>query len=275
MRLIAQELGKRWGQQVVVENKPGAGATIGAEIVAKAPPDGYTLLLASQTNAISASLYKKLTLRCRSRTSRPSRSSAASRACWSCNPSLPVKTLPEFIAYVKARPGQVDYASSGNGSGQHLFMAMLASMTGMQMSHVPYKGSGQATDRSAGRTGDGIDPGHRRHGRAHQGGQAPPARGHGLDAIAAIAGRADRRRAGRPGLRSLRLDGPAGAEGHACSRSSTRSTATSRRCSRQPRSRRTWPRRASRSSGSTPAEFGAFFRPRSVGEGRQERGEGR
>ncbi|MFO1312295.1 MAG: tripartite tricarboxylate transporter substrate binding protein [Burkholderiales bacterium] len=144
MRLIAQELGKKWGQQVVVENKPGAGATIGAEMVAKAPADGYTLLLASQTNAISATLYPKLpfdaiedfaaiTLIGRE------------PGVLVVHPSLPVKTLPEFVAYVKARPNQVDYASSGNGSGQHLFMAMLASMTGMQLSHVPYKGSGQAT----------------------------------------------------------------------------------------------------------------------------------
>jgi tripartite-type tricarboxylate transporter receptor subunit TctC len=144
MRLIAQELGKRWGQQVVVENKPGAGATIGADMVAKAAPDGYTLLLASQTNAISATLYQKLPYDAIEDFA-PITLIGREPGVLVVNPSLPVKTLPEFIAYVKARPGQVDYASSGNGSGQHLFMAMLASMTGMQLSHVPYKGSGQAT----------------------------------------------------------------------------------------------------------------------------------
>ena len=144
MRMVAQELSKRWGQQVIVENKPGAGATIGAEIVAKAAPDGYTLLLASQTNAISATLYTKLPFDAIEDFA-PITLIGREPGVLVVNPALPVKTLPEFIAYVKARPGQVDYASSGNGSGQHLFMAMLASMTGMQLSHVPYKGSGQAT----------------------------------------------------------------------------------------------------------------------------------
>ena len=144
MRVIAQELCKRWGQQVIIENRPGAGATIGTDVVAKAAPDGYTLLLASQTNAISATLYRKLPFD-------PIEDFATisligrEPGVLVVNPALPVKTLQEFIAYAKARPGQVDYASSGNGSGQHLFMAMLASMTGMKMTHVPYSGSGQAT----------------------------------------------------------------------------------------------------------------------------------
>ena len=144
MRLIAQELSKKWGQQVVVENKPGAGATIGTEIVAKSAPDGYTLLLASQTNAISATLYTKLPFD-PIEDFAPITLIGREPGVLVVNPAMPVKTLPEFIAYVKARPGQVDYASSGNGSGQHLFMAMLASMAGLQLSHVPYKGSGQAT----------------------------------------------------------------------------------------------------------------------------------
>jgi len=144
MRLIADGLRKRWGQSVYIENKPGAGATIGAEVVAKAPPDGYTLLLASQTNAISATLYDKLPYDA-IEDFEPISLIGREPGVLVVNPSLPVKTLQEFIAYVKQRPGQVDYASSGNGSGQHLFMAMLASMTGMQLSHVPYKGSGQAT----------------------------------------------------------------------------------------------------------------------------------
>jgi tripartite-type tricarboxylate transporter receptor subunit TctC len=144
MRIIAQELGKRWGQQVVVENKPGAGATLGSEVVAKAPPDGYTLLLASQTNAISATLYTKLPFD-PIEDFAPISLLGREPGVLVVNPALPVNTLAEFIAYVKARPGQVDYASSGNGSGQHLFMALLASMTGMKLSHVPYKGSGQAT----------------------------------------------------------------------------------------------------------------------------------
>jgi tripartite-type tricarboxylate transporter receptor subunit TctC len=144
MRVIAQEMSKRLGQQVFVENKPGAGATIGSEAVAKSAPDGYTLLLASQTNAISATLYRGLSFD-PIEDFVPISLIGREPGVLVVHPSLPVRTLAEFIAYVKQRPGKVDYASSGNGSGQHLFMALLASMTGMQLNHVPYRGSGQAT----------------------------------------------------------------------------------------------------------------------------------
>ena len=143
-RVIAQELSKRLKQQVIVDNRPGAGATIGSEMVAKSAPDGYTLLLASQTNAISASLYPKLNFA-------PIDDfvgiSLLGRepGVLVVHPSLPVKSVAELIAHAKARPGQLNYASSGNGSGQHLFMAMFASMAGISLVHVPYRGSGQAT----------------------------------------------------------------------------------------------------------------------------------
>jgi tripartite-type tricarboxylate transporter receptor subunit TctC len=144
MRLIAQELGKRLGQAVVVENKPGAGATIGTDVVAKAPPDGYTLLLASQTNAISATLYSKLPFD-PIEDFAPITLIGREPGVVVVNPAVPAKSLQAFIAYVKAHPGEVNFASSGNGSGQHLFAALLASKTGMKMNHVPYRGSGQAT----------------------------------------------------------------------------------------------------------------------------------
>ncbi len=144
MRVIAQEMSKRLGAGVIVENKPGAGATIGTDAVAKSPPDGYTLLLSSQTNAISATLYPKLSYD-PVEDFAPISLIGREPGVVVVNPSLPVKTLQELIAYVKERPGKIDYASSGNGSGQHLFTALLASMTGMKMNHVPYRGSGQAT----------------------------------------------------------------------------------------------------------------------------------
>ena len=144
MRVIAQELSKRLGAQVIVDNRPGAGATIGTEVVAKAAPDGYTLLLASQTNAISATLYPRLSYD-PIEDFVPISLIGREPGVLVAHPSLPVKTFHEFVAYVKERPGQVDYASSGNGSGQHLFVALLASTTGMKMNHVPYRGSAQAT----------------------------------------------------------------------------------------------------------------------------------
>ena len=143
-RIVAQKLSERLGQQVVVENKPGAGATLGAAEVAKAPPDGYTLLLASQTNAISATMYRKLPFD-PIEDFAPVMLIGEEPGVLVVHPSFPAKTLDEFIAYVKANPGKVDYASSGNGSGQHLFAAMFASMAGLAMNHVPYKGSAQAT----------------------------------------------------------------------------------------------------------------------------------
>lgn len=143
-RVVAQELGKRLKQQVIIDNRPGAGATIGSGEVAKSPPDGYTLLLASQTNSISATLYPRLPFA-------PIDDfvgiSLLGRepGVLVAHPGLPVKNLAELIAYAKQRSGQLNYASSGNGSGQHLFMAMFASMADLQMTHIPYRGSGQAT----------------------------------------------------------------------------------------------------------------------------------
>ncbi|MEO7339220.1 MAG: tripartite tricarboxylate transporter substrate binding protein [Caldimonas sp.] len=144
MRAIAQEMSKRLHQQVIIDNRPGAGSTIGSEAVAKSAPDGYTLLLASQTNAISASLYGKLNFN-------PIDDFVGialvgrEPGVLVVHPSLPVRSVAELIAYAKEHPGQVNYASSGNGSGQHLFAAQFASMAGIKLTHVPYRGSGQAT----------------------------------------------------------------------------------------------------------------------------------
>ena len=143
-RVIAQELSRRLGQQVVVENKPGAGATIGSEEVARSAPDGYTLLLASQTNAISASLYAKLAFKPIDDFT-PISLIGREPGVLVVHPSLPVHSVRELIAYANANPGKLYFSSSGNGSGQHLFAVMFASMAGITMNHVPYRGSGQAT----------------------------------------------------------------------------------------------------------------------------------
>src|SRR5689334_6371088 len=203
MRLIAQELGKRLGQAVVVENKPGAGATIGTDAVAKAAPDGYTLLLASQTNAISATLYAKLPFEPIDDFT-PITLIGREPGVVVVNPSLPVTTLSQFIAYVKERPGKVDYASSGNGSGQHLFAALLASKTGMKMNHVPYRGRAGDNRSAVGRGGHG-DSRYRRHGGPHQGRQAARARRDRCEALAATARRADSDGSRRAGLHSVRV----------------------------------------------------------------------
>jgi tripartite-type tricarboxylate transporter receptor subunit TctC len=171
MRVIAQEMSKQLGQQMVVENKPGQGAMLGSAEVVKAAPDGYTLLLASNPNAISASLYSRLT-HDPVEDFAPISLLASEQAVLIVHPSVPAKTLREFIAYVKERPGKVDYSSSGNGSAQHLFVAMFTAMAGVQMNHIPYKGSAQAvTDLlggqvSAAMPGLAAMRGHIREGRA-------------------------------------------------------------------------------------------------------------
>ena len=171
MRVIAQEMSKQLGQQMVVENKPGQGAMLGSADVVKAPPDGYTLLLASNPNAISASLHSKLT-HDPVEDFAPVTLLASEQAVLLVNPSVPARTVQEFIAYVKERPGKVDYSSSGNGSAQHLFMAMFSAMAGIQMNHIPYKGSAQAvTDLLGGQVAAAMPGlaamrGHIREGRA-------------------------------------------------------------------------------------------------------------
>jgi tripartite-type tricarboxylate transporter receptor subunit TctC len=171
MRVLAQEMSKQLGQQMVVENKPGQGAMLGSADVVKAPADGYTLLLASNPNAISASLYSKLT-HDPVEDFAPITLLASEQAVLLVHPSVPAKNLREFIEYVKQRPGKVDYSSSGNGSAQHLFVAMFTSQAGIEMNHIPYKGSAQAvTDLlggqvSAAMPGLAAMRGHIREGKA-------------------------------------------------------------------------------------------------------------
>ena len=138
-RLVMQKLAQTMGQQFVVDNRAGAAGSIGAEVVAKAPPDGYTLMVHSTTHLGNGTLYKNLPYDVIKDFAAVALLSAQPGVL-TVHPSLPVKTVREFIALAKSRPGQILYSSSGNGSAPHLSMALFVSMSGINIVHVPYKG---------------------------------------------------------------------------------------------------------------------------------------
>jgi tripartite-type tricarboxylate transporter receptor subunit TctC len=141
VRLMAQSLSERFGQQFVVENRPGAGSTIGTGVVVRAQPDGYTLLMEVMTaNAINASLYPDLNYNF-IRDVAPVGSIGRGSFVMVVNPSVPAKTVPEFIAYAKANPGKINMASAGNGTATHAFGELFKMMAGVDIVHVPYRGS--------------------------------------------------------------------------------------------------------------------------------------
>ena len=139
-RLLAQRLTDKWGQQVIVDNRPGASTAIGAEIVARASPDGYTLMFHSATFAINAAMQRKLPFD-PIKDFTPIGLVARVPQILVVNPAFPAKTVPEFLALAKARPGQINFASAGTGSSPHLAMEVLMEMTGVTLNHVPYKGT--------------------------------------------------------------------------------------------------------------------------------------
>ncbi len=142
-RMVNQRLGEALGQQVVIDNRPGAGANIGAEIAAKAPPDGYTLLIATISHAISASLYSRLGYDL-SRDFAPVTLLAVTPHVLAVHPSLPARSVRELIVLAQSRPGELSFASSGSGSLAHLGGALFGSMANVRMVHIPYKGGGPA-----------------------------------------------------------------------------------------------------------------------------------
>jgi tripartite-type tricarboxylate transporter receptor subunit TctC len=142
-RIVAQKLSETMGQQFVVDNRGGASGVIGAESVAKAPPDGHTIMIHSATHVSNPHLYGKVpydTLK----DFVPVAPLSVQIGMLVVHPALPVKTVKDFIALAKSKPGQITYSSSGNGSFVHLSMALFASMAGVKMIHVPYKGGGPA-----------------------------------------------------------------------------------------------------------------------------------
>jgi tripartite-type tricarboxylate transporter receptor subunit TctC len=142
-RIVAQWLTEKMGQPFVVENKPGAGNNLGVEYVVNAPADGYTMLLVNPANGINATLYKKLNFNF-IRDIAPVAGLVRTPNVMEVTPSLPAKTVAEFIAYCKANPGKINMASSGSGTSVHLSGELFKTMTGCDMVHVPYKGAGPA-----------------------------------------------------------------------------------------------------------------------------------
>jgi len=151
-RLIGQWLSERLGQSFVIDNRPGGGTNIGTEAAVKASPDGYTLLLVAPSNAINATLYEKLNFNF-IRDIAPVATMTREPQVMLVNPTVPAKTVPEFIAYAKVNSGKINMASPGNGTMSHICGELFKAMTGISMAHVPYRGGAPAlTDLIAGQT---------------------------------------------------------------------------------------------------------------------------
>jgi tripartite-type tricarboxylate transporter receptor subunit TctC len=140
-RIVGQLLSERLGQQIIVENRPGAGTNIGTEAVVRAPPDGYTLLLVSVANTVNATLYEKLGYNF-IRDIAPVASISRGPLVMEVHPSVPARSVAEFVAYAKANPGKMNMSSPGNGTPGHMAGEMFKMMTGASIVHVPYRGGG-------------------------------------------------------------------------------------------------------------------------------------
>jgi tripartite-type tricarboxylate transporter receptor subunit TctC len=154
-RIVGQALSERLGQQFVIDNRPGAGNNIGTEVVVNSPPDGYTILLANPANGINATLYKRLPFNFL-RDIAPVAGITRVPNVMETNPNFPAKSVAEFIAYAKANPGKINMASSGNGTSVHLSGELFMAMTGIKMTHVPYRGANPALTDLIGGTVDVI-----------------------------------------------------------------------------------------------------------------------
>ena len=212
-RMLAPRLSEQLGRQFFVENKPGAGGTIGADFVAKSAPDGYTLLVTGTPHVISAHLYKKLPYDALRDFTHIALIASGPYALVVNPQKLPVSSVKELITAARAQPGKIDFASSGNGSAQHLVGALFNSTAGIDLNHVPYKGSGPAMqDLIAGQVGvsfAGVPNvlGHVRSGRLRALGVTTATRWSELPDVPTLA------EAGVPGYEAtlwLNVSGPAG-----------------------------------------------------------------
>ena len=165
-RLIGQWLSERLAQQFIIENRPGAGGNIGTEAVVRAAADGYTLLQVGAYNVVNAALYDNLNFSF-VRDIAPVASMISVPLVMEVHPSVPAKTVPEFIAYAKANPGKINMASSGIGATPHVAGELFKMMAGVDLVHVPYRGSGTRAHRPAGRAGAGDVRLHPFVGRTH------------------------------------------------------------------------------------------------------------
>jgi hypothetical protein len=208
-RILQKELQPVLGQPIVIENRPGAGSTIGTDAVAKSPPDGYTLAMVSTTHVISPHLYKKMPYDALADFT-PVMRLVEGPYVMVVNPSLGVKNVQEFIALARKEPGQIFFASSGNGSSQHLVGALFMQLADVKLTHVPYKGSNAAMQDLLGGRVKASFVGMPNDG----GGRGEGLRGDDMARHAGAQGNAARRGRQAQRQRAQGARGPAGAEAH-------------------------------------------------------------
>jgi len=257
-RILAPQLTQFLGQQVIVENRPGAGTMIGGEAVARAAPDGYTLLMGISTLAINPAMYKKVPYDALKDLAPISQAVSLSNVLV-IHPSLPSRNLKEFIAFAKARPGQLNFASAGKGTSPHLSMELFLVLAKLKMLHVPYKGSGPGvTDLIAGHVPVmmpnmlSAQP-HIKSGRLRAMGVTGTKRAPGADDIPTIA------EAGVPGYEAVQWYGvlaPAGTPAAIIDKLHAGVV----RALQNPEVRKRLNNDGAEAVGSSPAEFGAYIR---------------
>ena len=258
-RFLGQHLQEALKQSFVIEDRPGAGSIIGTGEVAKAAPDGYTLLMMSNTHTTNETLRPNKPFQLM-RDFVPVAPVNYSDLIMVIHPSVPAKDLKEFLALLKSQPGALNYASSGPGTPYHMAAELFKSMSGTRHRACAAQGQRRSAQRRDRRPRADDDRRHHHHG-AHRGGRpGAGARHDRQNALQAVARRADHRRSRRARLRGDHLARHHGAGGHAASRSSTSSMPRSTRCWQSPTSRRPGSKQGAEPMIMTPAEFDKYLR---------------